>query len=278
MTLVRQKVFLILCFALFCFVSKIDAKSILLKNGRKITNVDVKPIANGFEITHKNGKKETVSLKEVQKIFISNDLPTKIRFKENQKDKSEITQISNQVPTRIPSDREKNFEEKQIPFVPKQKSGLSVFAEGLIPGWSRLVRNDSNSLKSLGFFLMFAELFLAYESYIYLSPAESVAKSSVNVPISPGEIAVLALNDTKLTTVLVLNRIHWQSSQIVLSNGRIMQQGLYEEEKRTYVSAFVFALILDAFLGYKFENWNVVPSLNVSFREREMSGGITVRF
>ncbi|TGM00150.1 DNA-binding protein [Leptospira barantonii] len=278
MTLVRQKVFLILCFALFCFVSKIDAKSILLKNGRKITNVDVKPIANGFEIIYRNGKKETVSLKEVQKIFISNDLPTKIRFKENQKDKSEITQISNQVPTRIPSDREKNFEEKQVPIVPKQKSGASVFAEGLIPGWSRLVRNDSNSLKSLGFFLIFAELFLAYESYIYLSPAQSFVKSSVYVPPTPTELAALSLNDTRITNVVLLNRIHWESSQVVLTNGRLMQRGLYEEERRTYVSAFVFVLILDAFLGYKFENWNVVPSLNVSFREKEMSGGITVRF
>lgn len=272
MTFVREKVFLILCFAFLGFVSTIDSKSILLKNGKRIANVEVKPIANGFEITYRNGKKETVSLNEVQRIFISNDLPIKIKSKENRNDRTKIVPVL--------SDSEKSLEEKQIPFSAstKQKSGASVFAEGLIPGWSRLVRNDSNSLKSLGFFLIFAELFLAYESYIYLSPAESFVKSSKIIPPTPIEIAAFVSNDTKIINVVLLNRIHWESSLVVLTNGRLMQRGLYEEEKRTYVSALVFVLILDAFLGYQFENWNVVPSLNVSFREKEVSGGVVLRF
>lgn len=57
-----------------------------------------------------------------------------------------------------------------------------------------------------------------------------------------------------------------------------MSKERYLYEKQAYVSAFIFVLILDAFLGYTFESWDVVPNLNVSFREKEVSGGVTFRF
>ncbi|EMN50781.1 hypothetical protein LEP1GSC088_3035 [Leptospira interrogans str. L1207] len=60
--------FLFLWISLF---TNLDAKSILLKNGRTINNVSVKTVSNGFEITHKSGKVEKIPLTEVQKVFIS---------------------------------------------------------------------------------------------------------------------------------------------------------------------------------------------------------------
>lgn len=269
---VRQRIIYFLCFLFLSAGTALEAKSVLLKNGRRITNVDVKPIANGFELTYKGGRKETISLSEVQKIFISNNFPTKF----NTKSELQPNPISGQKEKEIPKDPRE--EEKAVSFSAKPKSGVAVFAEGLIPGWSRLARNDSYSLKSLGFFLMFMELFLAYESYIYLSPVQSLPKSSVRIQPSAIEIAAFLSRDPNLTNNVLLNRFYWESSKLVLSNGQLMQKGLYREQQRMYVSAFVFVLILDAFLGYKFEDWSVVPSLNVSFREKEVSGGIIVRF
>lgn len=42
-------------------------------------NVEIKTISNGFEITHKSGKVERISLAEVQKVFISNYPPNQIK-------------------------------------------------------------------------------------------------------------------------------------------------------------------------------------------------------
>ncbi|MDO6393557.1 DNA-binding protein [Leptospira santarosai] len=253
----------VLFFLWACSFANLDAKSVLLKNGRKIDDVEVRVVSKGFEIVHKNGKVERVSLTEVRKIFISNRVPDPIK-KPKTVQSIEIPHLDTKTTESLPAIRGK-------------KSNAAVFAEGLIPGWSRLLRNDSYSLKCLGVIFILTELYLAQKSYVYLSPVESALKSS-KTPLSPEELIGFASRDTNLINLALVKSIYSNSSKVFLSDGQLMSKERYLYEKQAYVSAFIFVLILDAFLGYTFESWDVVPNLNVSFREKEVSGGVTFRF
>ncbi|AXR59501.1 LA_0442/LA_0875 N-terminal domain-containing protein [Leptospira mayottensis] len=276
----------ILLFVSVCFFTNLDAKSILLKNGRRIVNVKIKIVPNGFEITHKNGKIEKISLTEVQKVFISNyppneakkpeTLKTPLNLEANQEQIAPLRQTEKPEAAKTAPKLEANLDER-VPSA--KKSGIKIFAEGLIPGWSRLLRNDSYSLKGLGFLLILAELYLAERSYLYLSPAKPALKT--NPPLTPFELIAIASNDQNLINIAAPYSIVSNSSKVVLMDGQLMEKSRYAYEKQAYVSAFVFVLILDAFLGYTFENWEVVPSVNVSFRDqeiKEISGGVVFRF
>ncbi|EMP82376.1 hypothetical protein LEP1GSC162_2144 [Leptospira santarosai str. CBC1531] len=140
-----------------------------------------------------------------------------------------------------------------------------------------MLRNDFYSLKCLGVIFILTELYLAQKSYVYLSPVESALKSS-KPSLSPGELIAFASRDTNLINLALATSIYSNSSKVFLSDGQLMSKERYLYEKQAYVSAFIFVLILDAFLGYTFESWDVVPNLNVSFREKEVSGGVTFRF
>ncbi|WP_036041223.1 LA_0442/LA_0875 N-terminal domain-containing protein [Leptospira alstonii] len=278
------KLLYVLFFVSICFFTNLDAKSILLKNGRRIVNVEVKTVPNGFEITHKNGTVERVSLAEVQKVFISNFPPNPTKKPELAKSIPNLeTSPEENAPLRPTKKPElvkttPNLEtgaEERVPAA--KKSGIKVFAEGLIPGWSRLLRNDSYALKGLGFLLILTELHLVERSYVYLSPVKSAAQTGT-AP-TPLDLIAIASNDLNLINIAAPYSIISNSSKVVLNDGQVLEKGRYQHEKQGYVSAFVFVLILDAFLGYKFENWSVVPSLNVSFRgDKEVSGGVTFRF
>ncbi|EMJ59766.1 LA_0442/LA_0875 N-terminal domain-containing protein [Leptospira sp. P2653] len=270
-------------FSLFgcAFFPNLDAKSILLKNGRKIVNVEVKTVSNGFEITHKSGKVERISLAEVQKVFISNYPPNQIKKPEVIKKPSslnpeEMRQTEKSEAVKTVPDLETS-PDKKIPSA--KKSGIKIFAEGLIPGWSRLLRNDSYSLKGLGFLLIFAELYLFERSYVYLSPAKSALEAGT--PPTPFDLIAIASNDRNLIGIAATYSIVSNSTKVVLVNGQVLERNVYQHQKQAYVSALVFVLILDAFLGYTFENWEVVPNVNVSFRDKEIkeiSGGVVIRF
>ncbi|AXR67051.1 LA_0442/LA_0875 N-terminal domain-containing protein [Leptospira mayottensis] len=276
----------ILLFVSVCFFTNLDAKSILLKNGKRIVNVKIKIVPNGFEITHKNGKIEKISLTEVQKVFISNyppneakkpeTLKTPLNLEANQEQIAPLRQTETPEAAKTVPKLEANLDER-VPSA--KKSGIKIFAEGLIPGWSRLLRNDSYSLKGLGFLLILAELYLAERSYLYLSPVKPALKT--NNPPTPFELIAIASNDQNLINIAAPYSIVSNSSKVVLMDGQLMEKSRYAYEKQAYVSAFVFVLILDAFLGYTFENWEVVPSVNVSFRDqeiKEISGGVVFRF
>ncbi|ABJ79924.1 DNA-binding protein [Leptospira borgpetersenii serovar Hardjo-bovis] len=276
----------VLFFVSICFFTNLDAKSILLKNERKIVNVEIKTVPNGFEITHKNGKVERISLAEVQKVFISNFPPnqtkkpevskTPLNIEANQEQIAPLRQTETPEAAKTIPKLEANLDER---VSSAKKSGIKIFAEGLIPGWSRLLRNDSYSLKGLGFLLILAELYLAERSYLYLSPVKSALKT--NSPPTPFELIAIASNDPNLINIAAPYSIVSNSSKVVLMDGQLMEKSRYAYEKQAYVSAFVFVLILDAFLGYTFENWKVIPSVNVSFRDqeiKEISGGLIFHF
>ncbi|EMM80831.1 hypothetical protein LEP1GSC037_0200 [Leptospira interrogans str. 2006001854] len=69
-----------------------------------------------------------------------------------------------------------------------------------------------------------------------------------------------------------------KSGQVVLSDGQLITKDRYAYEKEGFTRGLILILILDAFLGYKFENWEIVPNVNVSYRDKEVSGGVTIRF
>ncbi len=249
-------------------------------------NVEIKTVPNGFEITHKNGKVERISLAEVQKVFISNFPPnqtkkpevskTPLNIEANQEQIAPLRQTEKPETAQTVPKLEANLDER-VPSA--KKSGIKIFAEGLIPGWSRLLRNDSYSLKGLGFLLILAELYLAERSYLYLSPVKSALKTGS--PPTPFELIAIASNDRNLINIAAPYSIVSNSSKVVLMDGQLMEKSRYAYEKQAYVSAFVFVLILDAFLGYTFENWKVIPSVNVSFRDqeiKEISGGLIFHF
>ncbi|MBM9502421.1 DNA-binding protein [Leptospira sp. 201903071] len=243
----------------------LDAKSVLLKNGRKIENVKIKPVANGFEISYKNGKIENIPLSKVLKIFVSDDVPKSARV-------PEPSVKTEAVYKETPSSKE------TIQTNPK-KSGAAVFAEGLIPGWSRLVRSDSYAWKGAGFLLILAELYLAERSYVYLTKPKPLRESDSYT--SPPEVyASILSRDTNVMFATLVNEAHSIGHKVELKDGQIMQRGRYFQERNLYVSGFLFVLLLDAFLGYKLEDSTIVPSVKVSFleKEKEISGGFTVRF
>lgn len=247
-------------------------------------NVEIKTISNGFEITHKSGKVERISLAEVQKVFISNYPPNQI------KEPEVVKKPPNLNPEKIVPLRQTEKPEavKTVPnlktsldeTIPSaKKSGIKIFAEGLIPGWSRLLRNDSYSLKGFGFLLIFAELYLFERSYVYLSPAKSASETGTSP--TPFDLIAIASNDRNLIGIAATYSIVSNSTKVVLVDGQVLERDVYQHQKQEYVSALVFILILDAFLGYTFENWEVVPSVNVSFRDKEIkevSGGVVIRF
>ncbi|AOP36088.1 DNA-binding protein [Leptospira tipperaryensis] len=236
----------------------------LLKNGRRIENVKIKPVANGFEISHPNGKIESIPLSKVLKIFVSDDVPKSARILEpNSK-----TEIINKE-----ASSSNNLSETK----PK-KSGVAVFSEGLIPGWSRMARSDSYSVKGLGFFFILAELFLVHKNYLYLNSVESLDKSRHPIMPPPYVFLALASGSTNLLLTALVNNSYSESHKIRLTNGQILQKGRYEQEKEAYLSAFVFVLLMDAFFGYKFEDWTFVPKMNVSVQTKEISAGVAIRF
>ncbi len=248
------------------FCVELDAKSVLLKSGRKIENVKIKPVSDGFEILHLNGRMEKIALSEVVKIFISDDVPKKVRSK------SQSISSAKEIPVGV--------ETKEILVMettPKQKSGVAVFSEGLIPGWSRMVRSDSYSVKGLGFLFIFAELYLAKQIYHYTKapgPVSDPGHPSLSQPV----LVAIALRDLNLTNIALLNNVYSDSKKVRLEDGQVMQKGRYVQEREAYVSAFVLVLLLDAFLGYRFEDWSFVPNVNVSVQNRDISAGITIRF
>ncbi|UOG37139.1 DNA-binding protein [Leptospira noguchii] len=257
--------FLFLWISLF---TNLDAKSILLKNGRMINQVNVKTVPNGFEITHKNGKVEKIPLTEVQKVFISDRAPIPVKNQETVKNQEVIK--TNPVPNLEIS------KEESIPKNREKKSGVRVFAEGLIPGWSRLLRNDSYYVKGLGVFFVFAELFFVYKSYIYLSPVKQAIET--NQPPTPLDLIASLSGDQNLMSLATSFSLYDKSKQVVLSDGQLLTKDRYAFEKEGFTRGLILILILDAFLGYKFENWEVVPNVNVSYKDREISGGVTIRF
>lgn len=249
--------FLFLWISLF---TNLDAKSILLKNGRTINNVSVKTVSNGFEITHKSGKVEKIPLTEVQKVFISDRAPIPVKNQETTK--------TNSVPNL------ETVKEENIPKNREKKSGIGVFAEGLIPGWSRLLRNDSYYVKGLGVFFVFVELFFVYKSYIYLSPVKQAIETKQ--PATPLDLIAITSQDQNLMNIAASYSLAEKSGQVVLSDGQLITKDRYAYEKEGFTRGLI--LILDAFLGYKFENWEIVPNVNVSYRDKEVSGGVTIRF
>ncbi len=248
-------------------------------------NVEIKTVSNGFEITHKNGTVERISLAEVQKVFISNYPPNQTKkpevikkppnFKTNSEEIVPLRQTKKPEAVKTTPNLETSLDKK----VPSAKKSILVFAEGLIPGWSRLLRNRSFALKGLGLFLIFTELYLFERSYVYLSPAKSA--SEAGAPPTPFDLIAIASNDQNLINIAATYSFISNSTKVVLPDGQVLERDVYRHQKQAYVSAFVFVLILDAFLGYTFENWEVVPSVNVSFRDKEIkevSGGVVVRF
>ncbi|RHX79668.1 DNA-binding protein [Leptospira yasudae] len=278
----RFLIFFLILIPLLVPIFTLSAKSILLKNGRKIENVDVKIISSGFEVRYKDGKIERFSLQEVQKVHFSDSIPEKSSSVVSNQDKSKnsFQKTENKNPKEkdelvkplLPNPNEESVRSSG----PKQKSKVAVVAEGLIPGWSRLVRSDSYSWKGVGFFFMAAELFLAYKSYAYLKAP--TPGSEADLPPSPQMLLAFLLMDSNLTSVAFLNSTYSNSQKVVVSDGTMMERDRYFQERQMYVSAFVFVLILDAFLGYRHEFGNVIPSFNVSFQHKEVSGGITIRF
>ncbi|EQA64257.1 hypothetical protein LEP1GSC062_2716 [Leptospira alexanderi serovar Manhao 3 str. L 60] len=249
-------------------------------------NVEVKTVSNGFEITHKNGTVERISLAEVQKVFISNYPPNQTKkpevikkppnFKTNSEEIVPLRQTEKPEVVKTTPNLETSLDKK---VSSAKKSGILVFAEGLIPGWSRLLRNDSYALKGLGFLLILTELYLAERSYVYLSPVKSASETGTSP--TPFDLIAFVSNDRNLISIAASYSIISNSSKVVLNDGQVLERDVYRHQKQAYVSAFVFVLILDAFLGYTFENWEVVPSLNVSFRDKEIkevSGGVVIRF
>ncbi|EMN50701.1 hypothetical protein LEP1GSC088_3036 [Leptospira interrogans str. L1207] len=57
---------------------------------------------------------------------------------------------------------------------------------------------------------------------------------------------------------------------------QLLTKNRYAYEKEGFTRGLI--LILDTFLGYKFENWEIVPNVNISYRDKEVSGGVTIRF
>ncbi|TGM52735.1 LA_0442/LA_0875 N-terminal domain-containing protein [Leptospira adleri] len=254
---------LILFFGL-CF--ELNAKSVLLKNGKKLENVGVKPVSNGFEVSHPDGRIEKISLSEVLKIFISDRVP--------KKDTIQTKPILTKKEEAAPSEPKETISSEDPP---KKKSGVAVFAEGLIPGWSRMARSDSYAVKGLGFLFICTELYLAHKTYQITRPPGPASDSSHPL-ISPYVLAAFALRDNNLLFVAYANSIISEQNQVRLSDGRVIQKGRYEQEREAYISAFLFVLLMDAFLGYRFEDWTVVPKVNVSVQSREISAGVTIRF
>ncbi|TGK26113.1 DNA-binding protein [Leptospira stimsonii] len=226
--------------------------------------MQIKPVANGFQISYPNGKMESIPLSKVLKIFLSDDVPKSARIPEaNSK-----TEIAN-------TDA---FPTKDLSEAKQKKSSVAVFSEGLIPGWSRMVRSDSYSVKGLGFLFIFAELYLAQKIYFYTKAPGPV--SDPNHPNLPSQsvLVAFALRDSNLLNIALLNNVYSDSKKVRLEDGQVMQKGRYVQEREAYVSAFVFILLLDAFLGYRFEDWSFVPNVNVSVQNRNISAGITIRF
>ncbi|TGL77633.1 LA_0442/LA_0875 N-terminal domain-containing protein [Leptospira yasudae] len=278
----RFLIFFLILIPLFVPIFTLNAKSLLLKNGRKIENVNVKIVSSGFEVRYKDGKIERFSLQEVQKVHFSDSIPEKnspVVLNQN-KSKNSFQKSENKNPKEkeelvkplSPNPNEESVRSSE----PKQKSKIAVVAEGLIPGWSRLVRSDSNAWKGAGFFFMAAELFFAYKSYVYLKAPTPALES--NLPPSRETIIALASRDSNLIGLSFANSIYSNSQKVVVSDGTVMERDRYVQERQMYVSAFVFVLIFDAFLGYRHEFGSVVPSFNVSFQHKEVSGGITIRF
>lgn len=252
----------ILIFSLF-FCLDLSAKSVLLKNGRRIENVQIKPVANGFEISYPNGKMESIPLSKVLKIFLSDDVPKSARIPEaNSK-----TEIAN-------TDA---FPTKDLSEAKQKKSSVAVFSEGLIPGWSRMARSDSYSVKGLGFFFIFAEIALAYKTYQITQAPSSVSDFSNPIAL-PFVLVALSQKDANALILGYVNVISSSGNLVKTSDGRIMQREMYEKDKETYLSAFLFVLLMDAILGYSLEDRIVVPKLNVSLQSKEISGGVTIRF
>ncbi|MCG6168778.1 DNA-binding protein [Leptospira sp. FAT2] len=278
----RFLIFFLILIPFFVPIFTLNAKSVLLKNGRKIENVNVKIISSGFEVRYKDGKIERFSLQEVQKVHFSDSIPEKNSPVVSNQDKSKNS--FQKTKNENPKEKEELVnplspnpnEESASPSEPKQKSKAAVVAEGLIPGWSRLVRSDSYSWKGVGFFLMAAELFLAYKSYVYLKAP--TPGQEADLPPSSQMLIAIALNDNNLINVAFANSTYSNSQKVVLSDGTVMERDRYFQDRQMYVSAFVFVLLLDAFLGYRQEFRNVVPSFSVSFQHKEVSGGITIRF
>lgn len=253
---------LVLIFSLF-FCLDLNAKSVLLKNGRRIENVKIKPVADGFEMSHPNGKIERIPLSKVLKIFLSDDVPKSARIPEpNSK-----TEIANKdaSPTNDLSETK-----------PK-KSGVAVFSEGLLPGWSRMARSDSYSVKGLGFFFIFAEIALAYKTYQITQAPSSVSDFSNPIAL-PSVLVALSQKDANALIIGYANVISSSGNLVKTSDGRIMQKEQYEKDKESYMSAFLFVLLMDAILGYSLEDRIVVPKLNVSLQSKEISAGVTIRF
>lgn len=127
--------------------------------------------------------------------------------------------------------------------------------------------------------MIFAELYLFERSYVYLSPAKSASETGTSP--TPFDLIAIASNDRNLIGIAATYSIVSNSTKVVLVDGQVLERDVYQHQKQEYVSALVFILILDAFLGYTFENWEVVPSVNVSFRDKEIkevSGGVVIRF
>ncbi|MBM9577704.1 DNA-binding protein [Leptospira sp. 201903070] len=261
--------FLFLC----CFLSlDLSAKSVLLKNGRKIENVKIKPVTNGFEISHTNGKVENISLSEVLKIFISDDVPKSAQILPSPQSQTKIKKSAE-------TTKEKELFLDVADAIPKKTSGLRSFSEGLIPGWSRLVRSDSYAWKGLGFFFILAELALVERSYVYLQEPGFVSEDP-NYGFPFEFLYALWLRDTNLILAAGINEAYSTYNKVRLSDGQILEKSRYLQERDWIVSGLLFVLLLDAYIGYKYEDWMIVPTLNVSFsgREKEISGGLTVRF
>ncbi|MBM9502422.1 DNA-binding protein [Leptospira sp. 201903071] len=260
---------LILC----CFWSlDLNAKSVLLKNGRKIENVKIKPVSNGFEITHTNGRIENIPLSKILKIFVSDDVPKSAQILGNSD--SQTKNKKSQEQTKANEVFLEVVESKA-----KKTSGLKSFSEGLIPGWSRLVRSDSYAWKGLGFFFILTELILLERSSVYLQEPGFVSDDP-NYGFPPEFIYAVWLRDTNLILLTGINEAISTYNKVRLSDGQMMEKSRYLQERDLVVSGLLLVLLLDAYLGYKYEDWKIVPSVNVSFsgREKEISGGLTVRF
>lgn len=251
------------------FVPILSAKSVLLKNGRVISKVQVKTVEKGFAVTYPDGRMEHFSLSEVKKILISDFVP-----KENP-DRNVFKKEETLLPEIPKLESETN--------APKFRTKTTAFAEGLIPGWSRLVRSDSYSLKSLGLFFIFAEIFLLKQNYLYLAKSPKAAMEGEVTP-SPIAIAIMVTGSPEATATLqnIASAYSYDyfvfSDKVVLSDGSVMERSRYNQERQMYFSGFICVLLLDAFLGSKFENWSVIPNVNVSFQSKDVSAGITFRF
>ncbi|PJZ71363.1 hypothetical protein CH373_02370 [Leptospira perolatii] len=254
----------------------------LLKDGSKFENVKVKLVQNGFEVKFQNGSKRVFSSSsikavETQKTSISSNSPANFGEKParseanwnevpNSKDGEILEKADNSDLLKMP---------KSVDLKPQETSqtsdSLLLFAGGMIPGWSPLIRSTDPWKRGTGFGLSLLEIYLAYNLALYYGektsllekPGPSMQLGLIPFVVPPDQRAIVFGYGTM-----------YLSQRFVLANGREIELETLKRERDAFALTFLSVLVLDGFLSMNRDSQGETLLLKVSL----LQGGASFSF